>query len=151
MSRLFSKYIIPLQICREKSHSVSTFRKLIRKHESFKHSSSERKCANSVTSIRESVSSTTPYNRTMLSCSIECIIAASFRNSIGFDCIRSRHRHLMATWIYGRDGRGTKTAHRNKQSTKLAMRKTMATTTSKAFLINRRTKKRVRPVPILEP
>lgn len=27
-------------------------------------------------------------------------MAASLRNSIGLDCMRSRQRHLIATWIY---------------------------------------------------
>lgn len=100
--RLFSKYIIPLQICWANSQSVGTVKKLTRSPESSRHSSSERRCANSVTSISESVSRTTPYNRTIFSCSMECIIAASFKNSIGLDCMRSRLRHLMATWIYMR-------------------------------------------------
>lgn len=83
-----------------KSHNVGTVRKLTRKSESFKHSKSERRWASSVTNIRASVSSTTPYNLTIFSCSIECMIAASFKNSIGFVCMRSRHKHLMATWIF---------------------------------------------------
>lgn len=97
IKRLFSKYIIPLQICIANSHNVGTVKKLTRKPESLRHSNNERKCANSVTNIKDSVSRTTPYKRTIFSCSIECIIAASFKNSNGFDSIRSRHKHFIAT------------------------------------------------------
>lgn len=100
IKRLFSKYIIPLQICWANSHSVGTVKKLTRSPESLRHSSNDRKWANSVTSIIESVSRTTPYSRTIFSCSMECMIAASFKNSIGLDCMRSRHRHFIATWIW---------------------------------------------------
>lgn len=51
------------------------------------------------TNIAALGSRTTPYNLTMCSWSMVCIIAASSKNSLGF-CIRSRFRHLMATWIW---------------------------------------------------
>lgn len=97
--RLDSRYIIPLQICCAKSQRTGTVRNLTRRSESFRHSSNDRRWASSVTNIRESVERTTPYNLTMFSWSIECIMAASFRNSIGLLCILSRHRHFIATWI----------------------------------------------------
>lgn len=50
-----------------------------------------------LTNIKESKCKTTPYNRTMLGCSILCITAASFKNSVEFEVILSWPRHLIAT------------------------------------------------------
>lgn len=97
IKRFISRYCMPSQIWTAKSHNVSTG-KLDRNDGSLRHSSKERKGASSVTSIKLPVSSTTPNKRTMCGWSMECMMAASFRNSIVLVCMRSRARHLIATW-----------------------------------------------------
>lgn len=66
---------------------------------SLRHSSNDRSGASSVMSIMEG-SRTIPYKVTMCSFEMECIKAASLRNSVRLFSSRSSERHLMATWMH---------------------------------------------------